>query len=56
MARLVKCLPCKQEDMSVISRTHEWEPGKSGIRMHACNPGTGEVETGRSQGFPGQVL
>lgn len=47
---LVKCLLCKQGDLSSIPRTCE---KLSGVVACACNPRTLEVEAG---GFPGSSL
>lgn len=37
---VIKCLPCKAKDQSLIPRTH----------THTCNPSTWETEMGRSPG------
>lgn len=45
---LVKCLPCKWEDLSLISRTHITKPGTLAPAYGACS---GEAETGGSLGL-----
>lgn len=54
MAWSLKCVPWEQEDMSLVSRTHEGEPEEVGMVVKACNSRTGEVETGRAWGLAGQ--
>lgn len=50
MARLLKHLLCKHEEMSV----HIIHIKRPGTGLCACDPSTEEVETGRSPGLPGQ--
>jgi hypothetical protein len=53
MDQQVKCLPCKQDDLS----SDFYRPGKSrkgrrgrqaGVKVHVFNSGTWEAEAGRS--------
>lgn len=48
MAQLVKCLPCKDEDLSLISRTHM---KKMSMVFLACHLSAGEAETRISMGL-----
>lgn len=45
MAQDVKCLPGEPEDMNLVPRTHTENHSMVG---NACNPSTGEEETGGS--------
>ena len=45
MARWVKRLLCKHEDLSSIPRAYV-KTKKSSVVVHTCNPGAGETEMG----------
>lgn len=51
IAQLVKCLPYKQEDMSLVPRTNI---KKMSVVANACNHSSQETEPGRCLGPAGQ--
>lgn len=48
MARSIKCLPCKQENLSLIPRP---ALKKIPVGVNFCNMSTGEAETGGAMGL-----
>lgn len=51
MAKSVKCVPHKPEDLSLTPSNHVKKPS---VMVHICDPSTGEPETGGSLGLVGQ--
>lgn len=45
MVQMVKCLLCKNEDLSLTSRT---QVKQAPLETHCCNPSTGAGKTGGS--------
>ena len=50
--KMVKCFHCKHEDLSLDPRNTHTQPGRA---ASACNPSTGEVETGGCLEFTGKL-
>lgn len=52
--QFVECLPGKHEDLRFIPSITMLGGGMLTISCAVCNPGAGEVETGRTLGLAGQ--